>query len=52
MKHFRDRQVYAQIEALLQRMIPVEFVEIGGAEAAVPAEAGEGESGEVEQTVE
>jgi heterodisulfide reductase subunit A len=49
MKHFRDRQVYAQIEALLQRAIPVEFVEIGGAEAAAPAETGKGEGGEAEQ---
>ncbi|RZN44037.1 MAG: CoB--CoM heterodisulfide reductase iron-sulfur subunit A family protein [Methanophagales archaeon ANME-1-THS] len=50
MKHFRDRQVYAQIEALLQRAIPVEFIEIGGAEAAAPAEAGTEERVEAEQT--
>jgi heterodisulfide reductase subunit A len=49
MKHFRDRQVYAQIEALLQRTIPVEFIEIGGAETVAPTEAGEGEAGEAEE---
>jgi ferredoxin len=29
MKHFRDRQVYSQIEALLQRAVPMEFVDLG-----------------------
>jgi heterodisulfide reductase subunit A len=29
MKHFRDRQVYSQIEALLQRAVPIEFVDLG-----------------------
>jgi len=42
MKHYRDRQVYAQIEALLQRTSPVEFVEICDTEAAAPTETGEG----------
>jgi len=51
MKHYRDRQLYSQIEALLQRTIPVEFVDLGGAEAAeaaAPAETGEAESVEAE----
>jgi len=53
MKHYRDRQLYSQIEALLQRTIPVEFVDLGGAEAAeaaAPAETGEAESVEAEPT--
>ena len=51
MKHFRDRQLYSQIDALLQREVPVEFVDIGGAEAAevaAPAETAETESVEAE----
>ena len=53
MKHFRDRQVYAQIEALLQRTVPVEFVEIGGAEAAAPATGEDkGEGVEMEPSTE
>jgi len=42
MKHFRDSQVYAQIDALLQRAVPVEVIGIGGAEAAALSETGEG----------
>ncbi|GEM_PF-6242735 len=34
MRHFRDRQVYAQIEALLQRAVPVEVIDSGSAEVA------------------
>jgi heterodisulfide reductase subunit A len=55
MKHYRDRQLYAQIEALLQRTAPVEFVDFGAAEVAAPeeaaevAEAGEAEAVEAEQ---
>lgn len=52
MKHFRDRQVYAQIEALTEMglRMPVEMVV---AEPAVTtAETGEGESVEVEQSAE
>ena len=38
MKHFRDRQVYSQIEALLQRSVPVEFVDLGAVEVGAPEE--------------
>ena len=51
MKHFRDRQIYSQIDALLQRAVPIEFLDLGGvetAEAAAPAETGETESVEAE----
>ncbi len=50
MKHFRDRQVYAQIEALTQIGMPV--VEIAGAEAGTATETGEAESAEAEQSAE
>ena len=49
MKHYRDRQVYAQIEALTEAMEIGVPVEVAG--AAVAAEAGAGgatETGEVE----
>ncbi|MEA2074405.1 MAG: CoB--CoM heterodisulfide reductase iron-sulfur subunit A family protein [Euryarchaeota archaeon] len=49
MKHYRDRQLYAQIEALLQRTAPVEFVDFSAAEVAAPEEAAEvAEAGEAE----
>jgi hypothetical protein len=49
MKHYRDRQLYAQIEALLQRTAPAEFVDFGAAEVAAPEEAAEvAETGEAE----
>jgi len=38
MKHFRDRQIYSQIDALLQRAVPIEFVDLGGVETAAPEE--------------
>ncbi len=51
MKHYRDRQVYAQIESLTQIGMPM--VEIEGAEAAVTTtETGEGESVEMEPSAE
>ncbi len=31
MKHFRDRQLYAQVEALLQRQVPVTVVDLSAA---------------------
>jgi heterodisulfide reductase subunit A len=50
MKHYRDRQVYAQIESLTQIGMPVE---IEGVEAAVTTtETGEGESVEMEPSAE
>ncbi len=36
MKHYRDRQLYSQIDALLERAVPIEFVDLGGVEAAAP----------------
>ena len=49
MKHYRDRQLYAQIEALLQRTAPAEFVDFGAAEVAAPEVAAEvAETGEAE----
>ena len=38
MKHFRDRQIYSQVDALLQRAVPIEFVDLGVVEAAAPEE--------------
>jgi heterodisulfide reductase subunit A len=66
MKHYRDRQVYSQIEALLQRSVPVEFVDLGAAEIGAAGEPEEpvaevaeataapeaGEAAEVEPTAE
>jgi hypothetical protein len=47
MKHYRDRQVYAQIEALTEIGLPVEMVEIGVA-AETGTETVEAESPEME----
>jgi heterodisulfide reductase subunit A len=47
MKHYRDRQVYAQIEALTEIGLPVEMVEIGVA-AETGTETVEAESSEME----
>jgi heterodisulfide reductase subunit A len=41
MKHYRDRQVYAQIEALTEIGVPVEVIEIGSVEVGEPGEAAE-----------